>query len=145
MQLKLHWPTMRWKFSYFLYVYFECHCLVLFDDIVHAPTCLGPVVTGQNYLPASNVLIYNLFPPVFKLFGSLHLWLWSMVTLWYLGTFRSWIEYIAQLTEFLFISSRHGQSAPHSYILFSCFLRGASYFHKGLICQNGEIELYTSN
>ena len=30
---------------------------------------------------------------------------------------------IAQLREFLFISSRHGQSAPHSYILFSCFLR----------------------
>ena len=30
---------------------------------------------------------------------------------------------IAQLREFLFISPRHGQSAPHSYILFSCFLR----------------------
>ena len=46
-------------------------------------------------------------------------------TLAYINSFLVKVPIIAQLTEFLFISSRHGQSAPHSYILFSCFLRGS--------------------
>ena len=90
----LHWPGQRWLLHSPPGSWWLAGCPLLTSDV------------GRRFRTQANLIWISRAPP------------WRRD--WEVD--RSDIV-IARLTEFLFISSRHGQSAPHSYILFSCFLR----------------------